>query len=727
MQLNRVINVIKNSNKFISDESGNSILIVLFVFMCCSILAMTSIYITFSQFQFSIAYKNSSNVNFLAISGIKRAVLNLNNILNNKISEIVTSSLDNLDISNTNLIVYSGRIDGKYSIDENFLKKYIEQNIISYIDSLLYSGYRFSYEIEVEDFEYIVDVDVQKYLDNYIVNSKVTNMNTENSYIASAEIVLNSELNFENTIFENYRWKDNKIPDIFKNAVVSKGDIVLMGNSILNINGNVIVDGSKLGGIAVLDGSRLNLSENVYVNSNIYTKRKYKSLNSSSQIHIGKDAIAKNITVKDNFSINLNENPKPFDFNTMPIEHTIDIYGNAYIKEKLNIERYTLDCKIDVYNNAFCGAENLKSTGIFNQGYGNSKISVYKSAFVYGNAYMDFGLGFQKLNESIGKPYDNIYEFYNNENLYDAAHDYLQFNEDKGRIYIGDTANSIALGYISANGETFLKHSSNFNVVADLNRLNNFFNLGINKDKAFKDSRILSEIDISWNSEDLKSIFEGGIKKYIETKLNTVVDYKSLNNTQKADNLKSKTDVESENPIIIIDNSEDIVEIDISKLYAENRDLIWVIVDKRDLGILKLKASSSNIFNGLIYSNSTLEFSDSMTVNGIVIVGNRYKYDIDSADIENGIYSGIVIDRGVEVNIKYCDNILNFNTEKYMLKRYLYDYLGITDYLSIESNRNSKPESFLKDLELSSNSSIIVKFDLSSLKFTLKNLRSVDE
>ncbi len=233
----------KKLKSLIISDAGNTIILVLFTALSCIIIISITLYITFNQFQYSQMYKKSFNIDYIALSGAEKAICSINNdirinfssILNDIISEIL------LDISNndTKSLEY---VNG-FKIKNEILKSKIETKIFDILD------YKFSYNIEVEDSGYKVEVELTKSNGDYIITSKAKNINTNVVCKAIGTIKLENNIEFDNIIFEQYDWKSDSKPELLSNALTTNA-LELKDNATLNTdstaNSNIFNDTSKL-------------------------------------------------------------------------------------------------------------------------------------------------------------------------------------------------------------------------------------------------------------------------------------------------------------------------------------------------------------------------------------------------------------------------------------------------------------------------------------------------
>lgn len=785
-------------NKFIFSENGNALILVIFVSLCCTIIMGSLMYITYNQVKYSQAYKKTSNISYLAISGAEKAVSNMNKTINENIAnitnEILNEMLNNISTINTenvsaydNIIIYDSiNSDSVYKINNDEFKKILKEKIYNITGDLL----KFSYTAQIEGYEYKTNVDIKKEITRfnkditYIVTSTTENIDTHNKYSVIGKISLDDIIKNEAILLEQYGWKNGSKPDLLSNAILSKGDIILKNKAKLNVyKSDILVGGSipkyfgesdEYGGVYVLDGSKLTVEKNVYTASNIHTKRTYnkdyysgveKLGAEKSEIYIKGNAIANSISIEDNFSFKAFTygelpyiNYSPYNTHTMPIGHNINIGGNAYTNNDLNISRYVLDSNINVYGNFFGinsgdylnGEINNpnNSSSIFNQGEGLSKINIGKAVFVNGLAFISFDdkKGFKKLAESVGKPYDDVYNDYIKEvSPLDKGKEWFESLANsnsviKSEIIIGDWNNSIARGYISANEKSEKKETSDYNIVHNLSKLDDLLKNGI--DNKIYNKHDLKQIDSKWEHDIINDktaldiIFESGIEGYINKKLKPLYNSRTSNtikdkNTQYELSNEIPIKLNKYNTIMLINydnyNNEN-VEIDISQFYYDyNEPAPSAIIDMRTDGKIILKTNGkNNEFKGIIYSNGKIEFANSININGIMIAGNKCDGYIDVIELENGKNAGILIKDEIEVNITYnILPILNIYTENYILRRKLYDYLGITDYGSTDSaSKIEDIEKLLKHLKIKTNSAISMNIDdVYKIKFSLSNLK----
>lgn len=660
----------------LKNDKGNALLLVLFVMMCCTAIITTTIYLSSNQLIFSQAQRKYSNIQYLAISGAEKAVSDFNNILNSNIDTIINNTTESI-LNQNNYSEFLEFKTNKFIIKDDILNENLEKQINSFIRS---KNYEFQYYATIEDFKYRTDVQIIYVSKNkYKVDSRTTNIATRNIYQVVGEINLSNDIDIENTFLEQYILK--AIPNILTKAIINKGNIILRNNAQLNIKGDILVNGD----VEISDNSKLNIDGSAYINSNLFTN--VYNLADSSQIYINNDVIANNISI-------LNSRNDAYKIDSMAKNHIIDIKGNVYTKKNLNISRYTLNSKINLDKNLFS-----IDGCIFNQSEQNSLINIQGAALVNGVAFINFDNEFKPLLESIGQPYDNVYEKYINNDLNNEWFSNLieQNIINNSNININDIINSIAKGYISANNKTWLKQSSNYSVVSDLNKLNSFFNIGSNE------TELLQIQNTNWNKNDLDLISKSGIKGFIDSKFE--IFSTSLFNQTK---FQKNANIDIYNPVIIIDNTNpDEVEIDINQLYNKNKS-ISVIIDTRENGIIKLKSSGYNKFKGIICSNGIIKIVDNMSIEGIILVDNKYTKN----------KSGLIINN-VKADIIYNNDIINLYTDDYNLRRQIYSYLNIATY-------NLKTY-FSEYLKIDKNSTININIkDLYKLSFKLNKLKYIE-
>lgn len=163
----------------IKSENGSALILVLFITLCCIIIAGTIMYVTFNQVRYSKAYKKSSNISYLAISGAEKVVNDFNNLINN------------------NLLSISNEVAENISSTDNF-KYDLEQKIISIIDSKINKTYTILYKIKSEEYDYKTEIKITKSTKSetwdYTINSKTTNITTSNTYEVSGQIEFINEI-----------------------------------------------------------------------------------------------------------------------------------------------------------------------------------------------------------------------------------------------------------------------------------------------------------------------------------------------------------------------------------------------------------------------------------------------------------------------------------------------------------------------------------------------------
>lgn len=231
----------KYFKKFLVSETGNVIILVMFITLSCIIVISTAVYITFNQFQYSQMYKKSSNMDYLAISGAEEAINDINNNIKINLSSIVNSSISEIlsDVSNNNSIEY--RDNTGFKIKNDSINKKIEAKIYNILDNKIKLPYKISYNIEAENCSYKINVEVKGSKGNYNITSKATNVNTKVTCTAIGEIKLQNNANIENNIFENYIWKTNDKPLLLSNALITNGIIEIKENSALHVSGSDII------------------------------------------------------------------------------------------------------------------------------------------------------------------------------------------------------------------------------------------------------------------------------------------------------------------------------------------------------------------------------------------------------------------------------------------------------------------------------------------------------
>lgn len=219
-----------------------------------------------------------------------------------------------------------------------------------------------------------------------------------------------------------------------------------------------------------------------------------------------------------------------------------------------------------------------------------------------------------------------------------------------------------------------------------------------------------SALHVSGSDIILNNNIENPENFFIENSI--IIDNSVLNNhTNKITDLKNKLDenINEKNILIIKDGEQE--NIDIQMFYNEEQMQPSIIIDIRDNKKIKFISTDKNVFNGIIYSTGQIEFENDMTINGIVISNN------------------ISIDEGINLNIIYDENsIINLTTDNYVLKRYIYDFLNLTNYnnTAFTDNENELLDilGYLKIKNSSSSNTVINNANAISFKFT--NLKITD-
>lgn len=278
----------KYFKKFLISETGNAIVLVMFITLSCIVIISTALHITFNQFQYSQMYKKSSNMNYLAISGAEEAINDINNnikinfssILNSSISEILSDASDN----NNKSIEYRDKIG--FNIKTDSLNKKIETKIYNILDNKIKLSYKFSYTIETENCNYKINVEVKGSKGTYNIISKATNVDTKVICTAIGEIKLQNNANIQNNIFENYIWKTDDKPILMSNALIANGSIEIKENSALHISGSNIILSNNIEN-----------TENFFIDNNIIIDNSILN-NHTDKITYLKNKLDKNINEK---------------------------------------------------------------------------------------------------------------------------------------------------------------------------------------------------------------------------------------------------------------------------------------------------------------------------------------------------------------------------------------------------------------------------------------------
>lgn len=795
----------KGLNRYIKTEEGNSMVLVVFITLCCTIIMGTVMYVTFTQVEFSQAYKKSSNIDILAMSGAEKGISLLNNEINQKLETWVKEVSKNIlmddpatpEIEYQNNLYYDGSTyNGFYHLKESgvggsdqlFIKKIAEK-----ITGNFSSPVTYEYEVEQDAVKYKVTVAIDFTSDTII--STALRLDNGNTSVVSATFGLGTYATNNEILYEQYGW-NNDVPSKFSNAILSFGDLIVKEGSRLTVNGttndlgNVTVkgyspnpsdinnQGDDYGGIYVMNGSQLQTNHaNAYTKSNIHTKRTYGpsvvASGNASTINIQGNAIANSISIEDNFYFN-NEgrdlsaiqdyiNYEAYDEAKMTKDNTIHITKDAYTYNDVNIARYVKDSSITVDNNVFgvTGEDlNLNPTnnsGIFNQGTGGSIIHIGHAAFVYGKIFASYDDKFFRLQESIGAPYDDVYE------KIEAYHD--QFNANyiadfetlisqikviNNKVKFSNGFKGYTVGYVSANDKYYkiasgqLQHktaagwtditslgSNMWSAINSINKEQPFFMDGYTAsglDETDIKNALHNLSNTNWDSEDVQTVWEHGVKGYMDKKLEV------LDNTYVyADAIKS-TDTypttDSNNPIMIIRPTDPVpltTEIDLSKFKKDGGYVASIIIDTRTNG--EIKFVNGDTFNGFIYTNGKLIFDNTITINGAIVAGN-YKSNVPQTilqDIEAGKYAGVVVTDGAQVTVNYdISQLLKVRTDDFSLRRKAYDYLMLTNYHTA-SSRVDTIAAMLKDLKIATNSAISVDVnDAYKIKFKINGLKYTD-
>lgn len=173
--------------KFIKPENGSALILVLFITLCCIIIASTLMYVTFNQIRYSKAYKKSSNISYLAISGAEKLVSDFNNLISN------------------NLLIISNEVAQNISNTDNF-KQDLEEKIILIIDSKINKTYTILYKIKSGQYDYKTEIKITKATKfetwDYTINSKTTNISTSNIYEVSGQIEFINKIIVENIVLD---------------------------------------------------------------------------------------------------------------------------------------------------------------------------------------------------------------------------------------------------------------------------------------------------------------------------------------------------------------------------------------------------------------------------------------------------------------------------------------------------------------------------------------------
>lgn len=218
-----------------------------------------------------------------------------------------------------------------------------------------------------------------------------------------------------------------------------------------------------------------------------------------------------------------------------------------------------------------------------------------------------------------------------------------------------------------------------------------------------------SALHISGSDIILNNNIENPENFFIENSI--IIDNSILNNhIDKIIGLKNKIDknITEKNILIIKDGEQE--KIDIQMFYDDEQMHPSVIIDIRDNKKIKFSSTDKNIFNGIIYSTGQIEFENDMTINGIVISNNPEA-------------NSILINEGINLNIIYDENsIINLATDNYILKRYIYDFLNLTNYnnTAFTDNENELLNilGYLKIKNSSSSNTVINNANAISFKFT---------
>jgi hypothetical protein len=836
----------ENFYRYIKTEHGNAMVLVVFITLCCTIIMGTVMYVTFTQVEYSQAYKKSSNIDVLAMSGAEKGLSILNDSINKNMETWVKNVSDNIlsdDPTTPNIlglatyqninenVSYDGdlKYSGNYHLKEasrvklfaNELKKTITTNIASTLSSSTYTYY-----VTVEGIKYRIDGSIN--LGTGQVSSIASRLdssgNIEVSSKVNATFSLKNNTYNDEILYEQYGWKpvlsgETIVPEKFRNAILSWGDLVIKGvgskvtvtgvkdspsNTIL---GNVTVKGYKpidneqnqgddFGGIYVMDGGSLVLTDeaSAYTQSNIHTKRTFGGNTNASKISIDGSAVAESISIEDNFYFNNDDrdvssfvsviNYSPYNEATMTKNNFIAVNKDAYTYNDINISRYVNDSTIKIGNNAFGVKSDAvnpnNASAIYNQGLGSSLIDIGHAAFVHGKIFVSYKSEFKRLEESIGVPYDDIYEKIEEYSPKPEGFDYHYINYFKSLISNGgivkndrvkvstftpETADFLGYsqGYASANGKYYKSVAAGgttipnttsptmWSVVADTNTAMLFFketgSESFSSNTPFKDNEVATKNEIkaiskmsnlpspegtyNWTDADVNTIWEQGIKGYMDKKLKIFND-DFIDRSVALD----RHTADQYNPIEIITDEVGVKEIDIKNFCNDSGQCVpTIIIDTRRDGTIKLTNSGASeiIFNGYLYTNGKVMFDNNhkrTTINGAIVAGNHEigSTNTNIAKLEKGDYAGVLVTSGAEVKINYdISQLLRVRTDDFSLRRKVYDYLKLTDYNSTSLKVNNVA-GILDKLKIATNSAISVDVnDAYKIKYKINKLKYVNE
>lgn len=306
------------------------------------------------------------------------------------------------------------------------------------------------------------------------------------------------ELLEDDEFLEEYVWATDEngkrtiYPETLQAGIISFGDFIIQGDYKATINGDIQVKGTQRkatrdeyitgnfpepdqwGGITVSDGGNLILKENALTISNIQTVNSWGYEGKTTQITIGKDAIAHTIAIHDNYYEGHLSNQKPWEKNNYVKNNKINIGWNAYVDNDIRIDRYVDKGEIKIKGSVFAISDGdqqgvggvgttivdpNKSSGVFSLGE-ESIISMGK-AFIAGQSFVNFGdgKGYHRLHESVGEPFQDVYYLEEYREQYGHSDQYIHdfediINTDKIKIEQRKDGNPYAYApaYVSEQG-----------------------------------------------------------------------------------------------------------------------------------------------------------------------------------------------------------------------------------------------------------------------------------
>ncbi|WP_058485241.1 TadE/TadG family type IV pilus assembly protein [Defluviitalea phaphyphila] len=552
----------KSIKRLYKNQGGNALILVILLTLCMFLIVGAIMAVSFSHFEISQAYKNTSNLYYAAQSGAEKMVDNLNKILIEKRFEIIKEVADEYKekIESGEYGVLDYELDyenGFNSYDGEFLLKDVYESIKEEAfdkieENMEDDKIEFQYELtdEKNKSEVTVVLTSKKDEENKTVGFEVLSTavlkNKEEEEISKITLEGNidlSNIDYKGLLLEEYNWKDGNIPNTFRSPILTFGDLVVTNEAKVAINGDVRArgylppdkndDGSypeleEYGGIYASHGGDLTIDGNAITLANLHTIKEYND-DRETKIEVKNDVFANSVVIEDDYPyFNQYGTPNNRSISARVTGQKILIDGDVYVDNDIAIDRYVKNDQIYIKGNVF-GITNIdvkeiedpnpnKASGIYAMGE-NTKIKIDGNAFVHGQAFISFdgGKNFSKLYESMGEPFEDVsfLDAYSPEN-YKAEGDsrYLDLRKDainKDKIKLNINNYFYAPAKISANGILYdgypyesaknpIKTHDEFDESEELSALFNMGNDNKNNSKSLTEEGLYT-INSNWNAK----------------------------------------------------------------------------------------------------------------------------------------------------------------------------------------------------------------------------------